>query len=73
VLSVERRRAEGGGAKGWSQRRLGFVHRVSQREIGRQLYHLLNTLKTHARHIFQVLGVAKRAVAVARARQRGIM
>ena len=42
---------------------------LSQREIGRTLFISFNTVKTHSRSIFQKLGVATRADAVARARE----
>ena len=41
---------------------------LSQREIGSELYVSRNTVKAHVRSIFQKLGVATRADAVARAR-----
>jgi LuxR family maltose regulon positive regulatory protein len=43
--------------------------RLSQREIGRELYLSLNTVKTHSRRIFRKLGVSTRAEAVERARE----
>ena len=42
---------------------------LSQREIGGMLFISFNTVKTHTRSIFQKLGVANRADAVARARE----
>ena len=42
---------------------------LSQREIGGMLFISFNTVKTHTRSIFQKLGVATRADAVARARE----
>jgi LuxR family maltose regulon positive regulatory protein len=43
------------------------------REIGRELYVSPNTLKTHCRTIYRKLGVASRAEAVSRARERGLI
>ena len=42
---------------------------LTQREIGRELYLSLNTVKSHTRSIFRKLGVSGREQAVARARQ----
>ena len=42
---------------------------LSQREIGGMLFISFNTVKTHTKSIFQKLGVATRADAVARARE----
>ena len=46
---------------------------LSQREIGAELYVSLNTVKTHARHIFRKLGAEGREEAVAHARERGLL
>ncbi|HEV2812625.1 MAG TPA: LuxR C-terminal-related transcriptional regulator, partial [Solirubrobacteraceae bacterium] len=46
---------------------------LSQREIGNELYVSVNTVKTHARHIFRKLGAAGRADAVEQARQAGLL
>ena len=46
---------------------------LSQREIGRELYVSLNTVKTHTRNIFRKLGVSTRAAAVERARALGLL
>jgi LuxR family maltose regulon positive regulatory protein len=43
------------------------------REIGSELFVSPNTLKTHCRTIYRKLGVASRAEAVARARERGLI
>jgi LuxR family maltose regulon positive regulatory protein len=45
---------------------------LSQREIGRELYVSLNTVKTHTKAIFRKLGVASRAEAVERAKELGL-
>ncbi len=45
---------------------------LSQREIGRELYLSLNTVKTHSRRIFRKLGVSTRDEAVARGREIGL-
>jgi LuxR family maltose regulon positive regulatory protein len=42
---------------------------LTQREIGRELYLSLNTVKSHTRSIFRKLGVTGREQAVARARE----
>jgi LuxR family maltose regulon positive regulatory protein len=42
---------------------------LSQRDIGRELYVSLNTVKTHSKHIFRKLGVSTRTEAVERARE----
>jgi ATP/maltotriose-dependent transcriptional regulator MalT len=47
--------------------------RMSQREIGAELYVSLNTVKTHTRSIFRKLGASTREDAVARARQSGLI
>jgi LuxR family transcriptional regulator, maltose regulon positive regulatory protein len=46
---------------------------LSQRDIGRELYLSLNTVKTHARRIFGKLGVSSRAQAVERGRELGLL
>jgi LuxR family maltose regulon positive regulatory protein len=56
-----------------SERELGVLRLLAsdltQREIGRELYLSLNTVKSHARSIFRKLGVSGRDQAVARARE----
>jgi LuxR family maltose regulon positive regulatory protein len=56
-----------------SERELGVLRLLAsdltQREIGRELYLSLNTVKSHARSIFRKLGVSGREQAVARARE----
>jgi DNA-binding NarL/FixJ family response regulator len=46
---------------------------LSQREIGRQLYVSLNTVKSHTRRIFAKLQASGREEAVRRARERGLL
>ena len=45
----------------------------SAREIAAELYVSHNTIKTQIRSIYRKLGVATRAEAVARARERGLL
>jgi LuxR family maltose regulon positive regulatory protein len=56
-----------------SERELGVLRLLAsdltQREIGRELYLSLNTVKSHTRSIFRKLGVSGREQAVARARE----
>jgi ATP/maltotriose-dependent transcriptional regulator MalT len=47
--------------------------RLSNREIGRQLYVSINTVRTHIQAIYRKLGVAARAEAVAQARELGLL
>jgi LuxR family transcriptional regulator, maltose regulon positive regulatory protein len=47
--------------------------RLSTREIGRELYVSVNTIRTHAQAVYRKLGVATRAEAVAHARERGLL
>ena len=46
---------------------------LSQREIGRQLFLSLNTIKTHTRNIYRKLGASSRQDAVARAAASGLL
>jgi LuxR family transcriptional regulator, maltose regulon positive regulatory protein len=46
---------------------------LSQRDIARQLFVSLNTVKTHTKSIFRKLGVTNRPAAVARALDRGLL
>jgi LuxR family maltose regulon positive regulatory protein len=46
---------------------------LSQREIGSELYVSFNTVKAHVKSIFRKLGVSRRADAVARARELGLL
>jgi LuxR family maltose regulon positive regulatory protein len=46
---------------------------LSQREIGRELYVSVNTVRTHVQVLYRKLGVASRGEAVARARDLGLM
>jgi LuxR family maltose regulon positive regulatory protein len=47
--------------------------RLSSREIGRQLYVSVNTVRTHAQAVYRKLEVASRAEAVDKARQLGLI
>jgi ATP/maltotriose-dependent transcriptional regulator MalT len=47
--------------------------RLSNREIGRQLYVSINTVRTHIQAVYRKLGVATRAEAVARAGELGLL
>jgi LuxR family maltose regulon positive regulatory protein len=47
--------------------------RLSQREIGNELYVSFNTVKTHTRHIFRKLGASGRQDAVSRARELSLI
>jgi LuxR family maltose regulon positive regulatory protein len=73
-------RASAAGARpsgGLTERELAILRllptRLSQREIGRELYVSLNTVKTHTRAIFRKLDVSSRADAVVRARELGLL
>jgi LuxR family maltose regulon positive regulatory protein len=47
--------------------------RLSNREIGRQLYVSINTVRSHIQAIYRKLGVATRAEAVDLARELGLL
>ena len=47
--------------------------RLSNREIGRELYVSVTTVRSHAQAVYRKLGVATRAEAVARARELGLL
>jgi LuxR family transcriptional regulator, maltose regulon positive regulatory protein len=47
--------------------------RLSNREIGRELYVSVNTVRSHVHAIYRKLGVATRAEAVAHARELGLL
>jgi LuxR family maltose regulon positive regulatory protein len=47
--------------------------RLSNREIGRELYVSVNTVRSHVHAIYRKLGVATRAGAVAHARELGLL
>jgi LuxR family maltose regulon positive regulatory protein len=65
--------ARASGSDELSERELGVLRLLAsdltQREIGRELYLSLNTVKSHTRSIFRKLGVSGREQAVARARE----
>jgi LuxR family maltose regulon positive regulatory protein len=46
---------------------------LSNREIGRQLYVSVNTVRSHVQAVYRKLGVTTRAKAVAHARQLGLL
>ncbi|HSP73179.1 MAG TPA: LuxR C-terminal-related transcriptional regulator, partial [Gaiellaceae bacterium] len=46
---------------------------LTQREIGRELYLSLNTVKTHAAAVYRTLGVSSREEAVAAARRLNLL
>ena len=78
-LRAGRESGHADGAPYWelSERELEVLRllpsQLSQREIAAQLYVSFNTIRTHARVIFQKLGVTSRAEAVARARELGLL
>jgi LuxR family maltose regulon positive regulatory protein len=47
--------------------------RLSERDIGRELYLSHNTIHSHTRSIYRKLGASSRAEAVACARELGIL
>jgi LuxR family maltose regulon positive regulatory protein len=47
--------------------------RLTQREIGRELYVSFNTVKTHTRSLYRKLDAAGRREAVVRARERRLL
>ena len=47
--------------------------RLSERDIGRELYLSHNTIHSHTRSIYRKLGVSSRGEAVERARTLGIV
>jgi LuxR family transcriptional regulator, maltose regulon positive regulatory protein len=65
------------GSEVLSERELGVLRllatNLTQREVGRELYLSLNTVKSHTRSVFRKLGVTDRAQAVARARERELI
>jgi LuxR family maltose regulon positive regulatory protein len=77
VVDAERHVAAGGRkratAQGLSERELMVLRLLAtdltQREIGRELFVSLNTVKSHTRSIFRKLGVSGREQAVTRARE----
>jgi LuxR family transcriptional regulator, maltose regulon positive regulatory protein len=46
---------------------------LSAREIARELYVSVNTVKTHQRHLYQKLGARSRTEAVQQARTLGLL
>jgi LuxR family maltose regulon positive regulatory protein len=46
---------------------------LSNREIGRELYVSVNTVRSHVQAVYRKLGVSTRAEAVAHARERGLL
>jgi LuxR family maltose regulon positive regulatory protein len=47
--------------------------RLSNREMGRELYVSVNTIRSHVKAVYRKLGVRTRAEAVARAREAGLL
>jgi LuxR family maltose regulon positive regulatory protein len=66
-----------GAAEPLTERELAVLRllptRLSNREIGRELYVSVNTVRTHAQAVYRKLGVATRAEAVTHARQLGLI
>jgi LuxR family transcriptional regulator, maltose regulon positive regulatory protein len=60
-----------------TERELAVLHllasRLSNREIGRELYVSVNTIRSHVQATYRKLGVATRAEAIARARELGLI
>ena len=50
-----------------------LASRLSRREIGRELYVSLNTVKSHTRAIYRKLGVRTRREAVQRGREFALL
>jgi LuxR family maltose regulon positive regulatory protein len=75
LASAPRRRLEL--AEPLTERELAVLRllptRLSNREIGRQLYVSINTVRTHIQAIYRKLGVATRAEAVDMARELGLL
>jgi ATP/maltotriose-dependent transcriptional regulator MalT len=67
----------GGSAVALTQGETRVLHylptNLSAREIARELYLSVNTIKTHQRHLYQKLGVRNRSHAVERARALGLL
>ena len=50
-----------------------LISQSQEREIGRELYLSVNTIKTHTRSIYTKLDAASRTEAIARARSLGLI
>ena len=76
-LQPARRRRVAAGNADLSERELAIrrmlATNLTQREIGRELYVSLNTVKSHAKSIFRKLDARTRAEAVERARALGLL
>jgi LuxR family transcriptional regulator, maltose regulon positive regulatory protein len=70
-------RRQGEPAEPLTERELAVLRllpaRLSNREIGRQLYVSVNTVRSHIQAVYRKLGVGARAEAVARARELGLL
>jgi LuxR family maltose regulon positive regulatory protein len=75
LASAQRRRV--GVAEPLTERELAVLRllptRLSNREIGRELYVSVNTVRSHVQAVYRKLDVATRADAVAHARELGLL
>jgi LuxR family transcriptional regulator, maltose regulon positive regulatory protein len=75
LAAAPRRRVEA--AEPLTERELAVLRllpaRLSSREIGRELYVSVNTIRSHIQAVYRKLGVSTRAEAVAQARELGLL
>jgi LuxR family maltose regulon positive regulatory protein len=75
LAAAPRRRVEA--AAPLSERELAVLRllptRLSNREMGRELYVSVNTIRSHVQAVYRKLGVSTRAEAVAQARELGLL